>query len=104
MVVDFSAQLSLLYQPIRAVGVIMKHPIIIICYKNSSFSFFHSPSLSFSSLSLHWLNVISLTSKSLQVPLSELNETLHTSRAMKNNRHVFFYMCPQSRLRGETHC
>jgi len=35
---------------------------------------------------------VELTSKFLQVPVFELNKTLHTSRAMKNNRRIFLYV------------
>jgi len=45
---------------------------------------------------------ILLTSNTTQVPFIESNETLHTSRTLKNIRHVFFYTCPNSFLRVKT--
>jgi len=43
-----------------------------------------------------------LTSKSTQVTLFDFDQTLHISRALKNNRHVFFYIGGNSVLRVVT--
>jgi len=48
------------------------------------------------------LESMELTSKPTQVSLFDFDETLHTSRAMKNNRYVFFYIGGNSVLRLET--
>jgi len=37
-----------------------------------------------------------------QVTFFDFDQTLHTSRAMKNNRHVFFYIGGNSVLRVKT--
>jgi len=48
-----------------------------------------------------YISQVSLTSKPTQVSLVDFNQTLHNSRAMKNNRHVFFYIGGNSVLRVE---
>jgi len=43
-----------------------------------------------------------LTSKPTQVTLFDFDQTLHTFRAIKNNRYVFLYIDDNSVLRVET--
>ena len=43
-----------------------------------------------------------LTSKTTEVLLANLSETLQICRVWKNNRHVSFYISEGSKLRAET--